>query len=350
MRNRFLVYGIFISLGLHLIFFSNIKLDIMKEKPLDIQLVKIPPELNKNDLIPKKENDLIPKKENDLIPKKNLNNLSKIKEEPEIYCELCKPIKEIIVPNADLKYGEAIKKITMTYKVLHDLGPNKSAMSNVKPFGADSKSIGNRRKKLISVAGDLRISYEANKKKYIINYEANAEGISSIFFSKPLLQKSIGLISSLGLKPEYYLYSYGGKKKSEAYFDWDSQTLTINRINTTNKYALINDAQDQLSFMFQFMFLNPLNRMQIPITNAKVFKIYNYHYIDEVKLDTKIGNLDVLHVAKFNYQDPERIDLWLAKKYGYLPVQISITQENLSKIIQKIENLTIKKSNESDNN
>ena len=39
--------------------------------------------------------------------------------------------------------------------------------------------------------------------------------------------------------------------------------------------------------MFQFMFLDPLNKMQIPITNAKVFKIYNYHYIDEEKIDTK---------------------------------------------------------------
>jgi uncharacterized protein YlbG (UPF0298 family) len=94
------------------------------------------------------------------------------------------------------------------------------------------------------------------------------------------------------------------------------------------------------------MFLDPLNKMQIPITNAKVFKIYNYHYINEAKIDTKLGKLDTLHVAKFNYQSPERIDLWLAKEYGYLPVIISITQDDLSTIIQKIETLIIKKVNE----
>ena len=98
--------------------------------------------------------------------------------------------------------------------------------------------------------------------------------------------------------------------------------------------------------MFQFMFLNPLNKMQIPITNAKVFKIYNYQYIDEVNINTELGYLDVLHVAKFNYQSPERIDLWLAKKYGYLPVKISITEEDLSSIIKKLETLKIKKVNE----
>ncbi len=66
----------------------------------------------------------------------------------------------------------------------------------------------------------------------------------------------------------------------------------------------------------------------------------------KVNIDTKLGNLDVLHVAKFNYQSPERIDLWLAKKYGYLPVKISITEDDLSTVIQKIETLKIKKINE----
>jgi hypothetical protein len=94
------------------------------------------------------------------------------------------------------------------------------------------------------------------------------------------------------------------------------------------------------------MFLDPLNKMQIPITNAKVFKIYNYHYVDEIKIDTKLGNLDVLHVAKFNYQSPERIDLWLSKKFGYLPVKISITEDDLSRIIQEIDNLEIEKTHE----
>ena len=190
----------------------------------------------------------------------------------------------------------------------------------------------------------LNSSY--NDFNYEIDYEAKAKGISSFFYSKPLIQKSSGSIGILGLRPDYYLYSHGVKKKSEALFDWENKILTINRKKTSNKYALIDQAQDQLSFMFQFMFLDPLNKMQIPITNAKVFKIYNYHYIDEVNINTKLGHLDVLHVAKFNYQSPERIDLWLAKKYGYLPVKISITEEDLSSIIQKIETLKIKKVNE----
>ena len=46
--------------------------------------------------------------------------------------------------------------------------------------------------------------------------------------------------------------------------------------------------------------------------------------------------MKALHIAKFDYEDPERIDLWLSEKYGYLPIKISITQDDLSTIVQEI--------------
>jgi len=342
MRNRILIYGIFISIGIHFIFLSNIKFNIKNDASLEIQLVQLPPEVSK-DNFPQLKN--INKEDSKKSKKERLKSRMDVKEE-NIYCKLCEPVRDINEPDEEPIYGESIKSIEMVYKVLHDLGPNYGAINKIKPFGSDGQANNSNKKNSISKVGSLRINYKVNKNNYEINYEAKAEGISSFFYSKPLIQKSRGSINILGLKPEYYLYSHGKKKASEAFFDWQSKTLTINRKETTYKYGLIEQAQDQLSFMFQFMFLDPLNKMQIPITNAKVFKIYNYHYIDEVNIDTKLGNLDVLHVAKFNYQSPERIDLWLAKKYGYLPVKISITEDDLSIVIQKIETLKIKKINE----
>jgi len=342
MRNRFLIYGILISIGIHFIFLSSIKFDISNSKLLNIQLVQIPPQISKDNFSPVTN---IKKKKVKKFKKDSVNNKVEVKEE-EIYCELCKPVQEFDELIAEPVFGESIKSISMSYKVLHDLGPNKGSISKIRPFGSEGQVIGNNKNDSIPIVGSLRINYKINKNDYEIFYEAKAEGISSFFYSKPLIQKSRGSINILGLRPDYYLLSHGKNKTSEAFFDWKSKILTINRKETTNMYGLINQAQDQLSFMFQFMFLDPLNKMQIPITNAKVFKIYNYHYIDEVNIDTELGNLDVLHVAKFNYQNPERIDLWLAKKYGYLPVKISITEDDLSSIIQKIETLKIKKINE----
>ncbi|MDC0127516.1 DUF3108 domain-containing protein [Methylophilaceae bacterium] len=341
MRNRILIYGILVSIGIHFILLSNIKFNFSNDKSLEIQLVQMPPELIKDNLAPQKNIN----QETSENLKKSLK--SRIKEsEEKTYCELCGPVSNINETFEEPIYGESIKSIEMVYKVFHDLGPNKGSIDKIKPFGVGTQGSIKDEKNSISKVGSLGINYKVDKNNYEIYYEAKAEGISSFFYSQPLIQKSRGLINILGLRPDYYLYSHGKKKTSEAFFDWKSKTLTINRKETTNKYGLINQAQDQLSFMFQFMFLDPLNKMQIPITNAKVFKIYNYHYVDELNMDTKLGSLDVLHVAKFNYQSPERIDLWLAKKYGYLPVKISITEDDLSSIIQKIETLKIKKINE----
>ena len=346
MKNPYILYGIFFSLVLHVVFFSNIEFeDILSNNPvknIDIELVQIPPEINKNNLILK---EYANKKGNKKIDKENLSNKKNINGE-EIYCELCAPVNEIADPISGPVFGKPVKSILMIYRVFHDLGPNKGSIKKIKPFGIDGGIVGGEESKTISEVGNLEINYKVNQNKYEIDYEANAKGLTSIFYSKPLIQISKGSINTLGLKPDYYLYNHGKKKKSEAFFDWENKTLTINRKKTINVHDLIDEAQDQLSFMFQFMFLDPLNKMQIPITNAKVFKIYNYHYIDEAKIDTKLGKLDTLHVAKFNYQSPERIDLWLAKEYGYLPVIISITQDDLSTIIQKIETLIIKKVNE----
>jgi len=341
MRNRILIYGIFISIGIHFIFLSNIKFNIKNDKSLEIQLVQIPPEISKDNLVPQKN---INQEDSEKI-KKILKSTVNVREE-KTYCKLCEPVRDINEPPEEPIYGESIKSIEMNYKVLHDLGPNKGAISKIRPFGVDGQVIIKNKKNSISKVGSLEINYKIDNNNYEIDYKAKAVGISSFFYSKSLIQKSKGSIDISGLKPDYYLYNHGEKRKSEVFFDWESKTLTINRKETTDKYGLIEQAQDQLSFMFQFMFLNPLNKMQIPITNAKVFKIYNYQYIDEVNINTELGYLDVLHVAKFNYQSPERIDLWLAKKYGYLPVKISITEEDLSSIIKKIETLKIKKVNE----
>ena len=343
MVNRYLLYGVIISIGIHFIFLLNIKFKENSEKILDIQLVHLPPKFNKENIIENKNFEKL-KLHEPLVDKVvKTNPKEEIKEE---YCKLCEPVKELAPPTKKIIFGETVNSILIEYKVFHDLGPNKGSIKKIKPFGSDGSLSNDSETKSISEVGNLKINYKINDNKYDINYIANAKGVTSIFYSKPLTQKSKGIINKKGLKPEYYLYSHGIKKKSEVIFDWQRKTLTIKRKENIKTHDLIDEAQDQLSFMFQFMFLNPLDKMQIPITNAKVFKIYNYHYVDELDINTKLGNLSTLHVAKFNYQTPERIDLWLAKEYGYLPVKIAITQDDLSIIIQQIEILNINKVNE----
>mgnify|MGYP003996361739 CR=1 FL=1 len=52
----------------------------------------------------------------------------------------------------------------MVYKVLHDLGPNKGAISKIRPFGVNDQVIIKNEKNTISNVGRLEINYKVNKK------------------------------------------------------------------------------------------------------------------------------------------------------------------------------------------
>jgi len=360
MKPYYLFIGILLSLLIHILFFSNISLyeiDKSTHQDLIVELIAMPP-ISSENLIAKSENKkkgIIKasrepelKEAHPIITENQIeSSSSNLSENPqreelrkEILCDLCQPVKDILIPEEEDSYGEKIQSIKIQYKVLHELGPNKGSINNVKPFGQSKEN----KKNIRNEVGALDIEYLIDGNNYTITYEAKANGLTSLIYSKPLIQRSEGSINEYGLKPDYYIYEYGQKKKNEAFFDWKKQKLKIVRKSEEKLFNLIEGTQDQLSFMFQFMFLNPLNKMQMPITNAKIFKTYNYQYIDEGIMTTDIGNINFIHVAKFNYQDPERIDLWLAKDYGFLPFKISITDEDLSIIIQEVHQIQVKKN------
>jgi hypothetical protein len=343
MKYYYLIIALVISILAHLFFFTNLNFSFQNLTPdesLFIEMIPIPGNsINNINKIKKIIQPIENKLKNSLSRDKNSDRIEKLNKN-EI-CELCQPVENIKIPEEEIVYGEEIKLIKMQYKVFHELAPNKGNISNFRLFGGrnDSISVGNR-----SEVGILNIQYSIDKDIYTITYEAKANGITSLVYSKSLVQKSEGIINEGGIQPKYYLYKYGDKLKNEAFFDWKNNKLKIIRKNKTKVFDLVEGTQDQLSFMFQFMFLNPLNKMQIPITNAKIFKTYNYQYIEEGQMKSKIGDINYIHVAKFNYQDPERIDLWLAKDYGFLPFKVSITDEDLSTITQEIYKIQVKKN------
>ena len=341
MKRSIMFFAILVSFLIHAIFFSkiNFSFNSFKENQLTtVELTQFPEK--KLSLNIKKKKVKVEELKEILIRSKK-NNQEKapegIKKDHylrENLCELCSPIEEIQTPEEKKSYGETIESLLLEYKVSYDLGPNKGSLRALDPFGRSSGKVYKQR---FDEVGKLVITYDVVDDKYNIQYKASATGLTSIIYSNPLIQTSRGNISEEGLKPNYYLYQHGPERINEAFFDWVDKTLHCRQKEELEQsYSLIDGSQDQLSFMFQFMFLDPLDRMQIPITNGRRLKVYDYHYVDEEILYTREGELKAIHIAKFNYEDQERIDLWLSEKYGYLPIKISITQDDLSVIMQEI--------------
>lgn len=192
-----------------------------------------------------------------------------------------------------------------------------------------------------SAAGLSSISFHVDKNKhYTIISQTEAKGLVSLFFST-LQQKSEGSVTEAGLRPEFYSYQYGNKSKKlqTASFDWEKRTLTLRNSKGESQLPLVAGTQDFLSFMYQFMFVPPLNNLQIIMTNGKKLGTYHYSFEGEETITSKFGELNTVHLLKSS-DDEEKTEIWLATDYQYLPVKIRKTEKDGTVIEQLVSKLS----------
>lgn len=181
------------------------------------------------------------------------------------------------------------------------------------------------------VMGKAKIVFQLtdNNTRYQIDSVTSPKGLAAIFIAN-LTQKSVGKITLRGLQPAQYLYQFGERpdKTYHADFDWDHAQLNLTSIKGTQIVKLVDGAQDLLSFMYQFMYEPPLSNLQFHITNGKKLSPYSYLFEGEALVETKMGPLNTIHIARENADQDEKTDLWLAVDYQYLPVKIRKTLKN----------------------
>jgi hypothetical protein len=181
-----------------------------------------------------------------------------------------------------------------------------------------------------SRAGIAKIVYQQlpNSEKYQIKSLIQAKGLVS-FVIPDLLQTSDGYLDGIGLKPTHYLYQFGNNKSKtfHADFDWERKILTLRSEKSEEKLELGEHTQDLLSFMYQFMFVPPLQNMQLSITNGKKLGVYEYAFEGEETISTKMGDLKTFHLIRMAEEGEKRTELWLALDYQHVPVKIRETDK-----------------------
>lgn len=192
-----------------------------------------------------------------------------------------------------------------------------------------------------SKIGQTRIHYQSRDDgSYTIESESEAKGLVSLFVSGKLIQRSEGSVTEAGLRPSSFLYQYGSASKAQrANFDWRNESITLETGKGSQVIPLPGDSQDLVSFMYQFMFIPPLQEMQLNITNGKRLKAYGYSFVGEEDLSTKIGMLRVMHLENINDDGDEKNEIWLAVDYRFLPVKIRKTEKDGSVIEQVMTNI-----------
>ncbi len=178
--------------------------------------------------------------------------------------------------------------------------------------------------------GVTQVSFERyTDARYKIVSTTQPQGLVALFLGN-LVQRSEGIITAQGLQPVSFLYQFGDNEKREqrASFDWQAGQVQMHSKQGDVTATLIAGTQDMLSFMFQYMYVPPLEQMQVAVANGKKLSVYQYRFDGEETLNTKMGDINSLHISKSRGDSEQKLELWLAPDYYYLPVKIRKTEKD----------------------
>jgi hypothetical protein len=180
-----------------------------------------------------------------------------------------------------------------------------------------------------SVQGFAKITHEVvDGHLYNLNFVIEPKGVFALFVSN-LVQTSKGILTNTGLQPNTYIYQYGDKteKTRTAQFDWVNKKLELITSKGSKIAELPEGTQDLLSFMYQFMYVPPLQQMQINIANGKKLTLYGYGFEGEEVLLLPSGEFRTNHIVHTGSDADEKTELWLAIDYQHIPVKIVKTEK-----------------------
>jgi hypothetical protein len=179
-------------------------------------------------------------------------------------------------------------------------------------------------------AGSAKIDYAQEPSgQYSLRWVVEGRGLLKLLYPT-LEQQSRGAIGPHGLKPQFYRYAFGSKadKIYEATLDWETNFITLKTSKGEQRLDLPRNTQDILSFMYQFMFVPPLQEMHIALTNGRRLNTYQYEFEGEDSVEIADQAIQTVHIAHTRGETDEKIELWLATDYRYVPVKIRKQEKN----------------------
>lgn len=224
------------------------------------------------------------------------------------------PLKPVIVPSQPEE--EAIDASNPQYiEEKIDVG---SKPTNIESWYDVIRSIGGRK------IGETHTIYIMDKGHYKVESITEAIGLTSIIYSGKLLQTSEGELTESGLQPTKFYQSYDNKenKTYSAIFNWQEHVVSLRTSKNLETPELPDGTQDILSVQFQFMFIPPLQNMELYVTTGKTLRNYNYTFEGEEVITTQLGEFNTIHIVHLGEDDNDKTEMWLAEEYHYLPIRL----------------------------
>jgi hypothetical protein len=189
-------------------------------------------------------------------------------------------------------------------------------------------------------------SFEAADSRYRIVSESHAVGALVLLAPHPLRVTSSGRLTSAGLTPLHFEGRRGedDPRQVRADFDWEGAQLKVARSGRNEVLPLPPGTQDQLSIMYQFMFLAPDGTRELNLTRTTGRRMEQHRYIVRtgVEIETALGRMTTVHLVRQDSPKGSGVEIWLAPQHRFLPMKLLILDDDGSRYEQVLTKLEIK--------
>ena len=178
-------------------------------------------------------------------------------------------------------------------------------------------------------------------KHYTLISVTEATGMAGLLYRGKFVQTSRGRITPQGLQPEVF-WDQRGDKRSSAQFDAAQGHLTFYPDKGAPRhFTYPGEVQDVLSLFFHLALTAPPpgGRLTYTVFNGKKLRDYTYTVLGEAVLETALGSLRTLHLARVGDERDGRFEVWLAIDRHYLPVRVMMSDDKKSQVELNIQSI-----------
>lgn len=182
--------------------------------------------------------------------------------------------------------------------------------------------------------------------RYTLVSEARATGPLKVLWPGSIRLESSGEVTPQGLRPTRFLHarSDAPNKLATARLDWKQHLIAYQYKGRSWQVDGLQDgAQDQLSQLYQFMFVPSLpGDYSVQVVSGRDLNDYRYARNGSVEIQTPLGRLATRQYRRITQTpDQKAITVWIAPGRQNLPVQIRVLEDGVT-LEQRLVRASIK--------
>ena len=183
--------------------------------------------------------------------------------------------------------------------------------------------------------GQVTDTFSRSGSRYTLVSETRATGPLKLLWPGNIRLESTGVVTPQGLRPSQFKHarSDAPNKLATARLDWKQGSIAYQYKGESRQVnGLLNGAQDQISQLYQFMFLprQPVD-YGLQVVSGRDLNDYRYARSDGGTIETPLGTLATQQYQRIMQKPDEKaITVWVAPGRNNLPVQVRVSEDGVT--------------------